>query len=247
MPYRTLDPDKIIATAASLERRITERFPDAGLAGVARELVTLARDTNEAATRIARPIWWLRVIVAIVIAAGALSFVFIGSILTFDRIDRVGFGLVEQIEASINTLVLIGLGLFALVRLEERFKRRKVMEGLHGMRSLIHVIDMHQLTKDPVLFSGDYKPTASSPKRTTSPADLKRYLDYCSELLSITGKVAALYAQALADRDVLEAVNDIENLATNLSRKIWQKIMLADPHGTSAAKPPPRRKPASSK
>ena len=115
------------------------------------------------------------------------------------------------------------------------------------MRSLIHVIDMHQLTKDPVLFSGDYKPTPSSPKRTMSAADLKRYLDYCSELLSITGKVAALYAQALADRDVLEAVNDIENLATNLSRKIWQKIMLADPRGPRAAKPPPRRKPASSK
>lgn len=229
MPYRTLDPDKIISTAASLERRIGERFPESGLRGVAKELVGLAADTARSAEETARPMWWLRILVAFVIAAGALSFVFLGSILTFDRIDRVGFGLVEQIEASINTLVLAGLGLFALVRLEERFKRRRVLRGLHAMRSLVHVIDMHQLTKDPVIFSSDFRPTASSPERTMGRNDLKRYLDYCSELLSLTGKVAALYAQALADHDVLEAVNDIENLATNLSRKIWQKIMLIEP------------------
>ena len=45
-------------------------------------------------------------------------------------------------------------------------------------------------------------------------------------MLSITGKLAALYAQALNDDVVVNAVNDIENLGTNLSRKIWQKIML---------------------
>ncbi len=240
MPYRTLDPEKIIATAASLERRIEERFPGAGLANVAQELVRLARDTSVEAEKLTRPYWWLRILIALVIAGGALSFIFIGSILTFDRIDRVGFGIVEQIEASINTLVLAGLGLFALVRLEERFKRRHVLKGLHGMRSLVHVIDMHQLTKDPVVFSADFTPTPSSPSRTMSRADLKRYLDYCSELLSLTGKVAALYAQSLADHDVLEAVNDIENLATNLSRKIWQKIMLIEPG--EAARPDPAGK-----
>jgi hypothetical protein len=36
----------------------------------------------------------------------------------------------------------------------------------------------------------------------------------------------ALYAQDLDDPVVVEAVNDIEMLATNLSGKIWQKIAI---------------------
>ena len=36
MPFRSLDPAKIIVTAELLERRVQERFPDRGLAQVAR-------------------------------------------------------------------------------------------------------------------------------------------------------------------------------------------------------------------
>jgi len=39
-----------------------------------------------------------------------------------------------------------------------------------------------------------------------TPFELGRYLDYCSEMLSLTGKVAALYAQDLDDPVVVEAV-----------------------------------------
>jgi hypothetical protein len=59
-------------------------------------------------------------------------------------------------------------------------------------------------------------------------AEMSRYLDYCSELLAITGKLAALYAQAVPDEGVASAVNDIELLGSSLSRKIWQKITLID-------------------
>jgi hypothetical protein len=45
-------------------------------------------------------------------------------------------------------------------------------------------------------------------------------------MLSLVGKVAALYVQDLDDPVVLGAVNDVENLTTGLSRKIWQKIMI---------------------
>ena len=47
-------------------------------------------------------------------------------------------------------------------------------------------------------------------------------------MLSITGKVAALFAQSVNDEVVIEAVNDIEALGSNLSRKIWQKITLIE-------------------
>ena len=59
-----------------------------------------------------------------------------------------------------------------------------------------------------------------------SAFDLRRYLDYCSEMLSLTGKVAALYLQTLDDSAVVTVVNEIETLTTGLSRKIWQKIDL---------------------
>ena len=132
------------------------------------------------------------------------------------------------VEASINTIVLAIVGFVTLARTEQRIKRRQVLEGLHRLRSVIHVIDMHQLTKDPAALSSTFSPTAASPKRITNPEALSRYLDYCSEMFSITGKLAALYAQAVNDEVVVEAVNDIENLGTNLSRKVWQKIMLID-------------------
>ena len=55
-----------------------------------------------------------------------------------------------------------------------------------------------------------------------------RYLDNCSELLAILGKTAALYGQYLQDPVVLATVTEIENLTTNLARKIWQKIAAVD-------------------
>ncbi len=47
-----------------------------------------------------------------------------------------------------------------------------------------------------------------------------------SELLSLTGKIAALYVQRFDDPVVITAVNEVETLCTGLSRKIWQKIMI---------------------
>ncbi|MCO5057486.1 MAG: hypothetical protein M9905_06335 [Rhizobiaceae bacterium] len=228
MTYRTLDPAHIIETARRLERRVDERFPDAGLAKVARELVSLSRDLSLRARELEQPIWWLRIVIASIIAAGATVFIFVGTVLPFERISTNAFESVEGIEASLNTILLAGIGFLALVRYEERIKRKRVFRALHGLRSLIHVIDMHQLTKDPAILTAPLKPTPSSPARTMSAPELSRYLDYCSEMLSITGKVAALFAQSVNDEVVIDAVNDIEELATNLSRKIWQKIMILD-------------------
>ena len=229
MSYRNLDPALILETARRLEKRVCERFPEAGLCGVAGELVRLAQDVSTHAESLRAPMWWLRLSLAAVVLGGAAMFLYFGSFLTFERIDRVGFDLVQGVEAVVNTAVLAGIGLIALSRLEARTKQRAVFGGLHGLRSLIHIIDMHQLTKDPSAMGAGIVPTQSSPQRRLSSAELVRYLDYCSEMLSLSGKLAALYAQAVNDEVVADAVNDIENLGTNLSRKIWQKIMLIEP------------------
>jgi hypothetical protein len=157
-------------------------------------------------------------------------------VIPLNQVGRAATLSVETLEAAINTALLAGVGLLALVRLEARVKSRRVARGLHGLRSVIHVIDMHQLTKDPVALSPDFHPTATSPRRDMDAVALSRYLDYCSELLAITGKLAALYAQAVPEEGVASAVNDIEVLGASLSRKIWQKITLID------AKQPARRK-----
>jgi hypothetical protein len=228
MPFRSLDPAKIMDTARTLHRRVEERFPDRGLTRVAAEIVALAEATSAEVRVLSPPIWWLRGLVVVVVLAGAAVFVWVGSILPLNQVGRDTLTSVEGIEAAINTAILAVLGLVALVRLEARVKRQRVARGLHGLRSIIHVIDMHQLTKDPVTLDPAYRPTGHSPDRTLDGVGMSRYLDYCSELLAITGKLAALYAQAVPDDGVAAAVNDIELLGASLSRKIWQKITMID-------------------
>ena len=58
--------------------------------------------------------------------------------------------------------------------------------------------------------------------------ELGRYLDYCSELLSLISKIAALYVQRFDDEVLLGAVDEVESLTSGLSRKIWQKIIILD-------------------
>ena len=70
--------------------------------------------------------------------------------------------------------------------------------------------------------------TPSSPPRPMTTSELGRYLDYCSELLSLTSKIAATFVQGFDDPVVLGAVNEIETLATGLSGKVWQKITLLE-------------------
>ncbi len=228
MPFRSLDAPKILTTTERLERRIVERFPDRGLAQVAREVVSLARKVDQEVRELGPPIWGLRLLVGAVVLAGAAVFLWVGSIIPLNQVGRDAIASIEGVEAAINTLLLAVLGLVALVRLEARVKRQRVARGLHELRSVIHVIDMHQLTKDPVTLSPDFRPTETSPSRDMTATEMSRYLDYCSELLAITGKLAALYAKAVPDEGVASAVNDIELLGSSLSRKIWQKITLID-------------------
>jgi hypothetical protein len=224
--YRRLDPAEIVRTLETLNNRIEERFPGAGLARLCAELLDVARHAQDRAAWIARPQAALRVgawALVVLIVAGMIT-----TLVTF-QMPEVGFDLVDFIqvlEAGINDVVLIGVAVFFLITLETRLKRRRALDALHELRVIAHIIDMHQLTKDPERMATERADTASSPQRTMSPAELGRYLDYCSEMLSLTGKVAALYVQRFPDTVAVATVNEIEDLTTGLSRKIWQKLMM---------------------
>jgi len=97
---------------------------------------------------------------------------------------------------------------------------------------------MHQLTKDPERLMSPREDTPSSPERVMSAPELGRYLDYCSELLALTSKIAALFVQQFNDPVVLSTVNEVETLVTGLSGKIWQKITLLDRPSPSPVSPP---------
>lgn len=224
--YRSLDPEKIVDTIGTLGRRIDERFPDSGLGKVCRELLTIAGESQERSAWIAKPHMALRVItwLVLIIMAGGLI-----AVLASAAWPRGGFelvGLVQGVEAALNITILFGAAALFLVTVEVRMKRKRALKAIHELRALAHVIDMHQLTKDPERLRARGQDTPSSPKRTLRAPELVRYLDYCSEMLSLIGKLAALYVQKFDDPVALAAVNEVEELTTSLSRKIWQKIMI---------------------
>jgi hypothetical protein len=227
-----LDPVRIVATVAKLRDRVHERFPDSGLNRQADDLVRVARGAALNVARVARPHMPLRAAVAVVILL--LLVVVAGvalSLFNLAAADSIGLAdIVQTIEAALNELVLVGASIFFLITFETRVKRKRTLGFLRELRALAHIVDMHQLTKDPERISDARhgSDTASSPTRHLTPFELGRYLDYCSEMLSLISKIAALYIQNFDDPVVLAAVDEVETLTTGLARKIWQKIMILD-------------------
>lgn len=224
--YRTLDVDKTLVTLRQLSNRIQERFAESSLSSVAVELCEVAADSRARIVWIERPHKGLRfAICALIVICFSLA-VYAGTQLFNVKVNQLELADLEWVT---NEIILLGAALLFLFSLEVRIKRTRALKVLHDLRAMAHVIDMHQLTKDPSqILHATGTSTKSSPTRALTPFLLTRYLDYCSEMLSLLGKLAALYAQSLPDPVVVAAVNDIETLANGLSRKIWQKIVMLD-------------------
>jgi hypothetical protein len=223
--FRSLDAGRIAETADRLGKRISERFPGSGLSGVAvslRDEVNAAADT---ARWLAQPIWPVRII-AIAVIGAMLALVVVtatmlsGGITPFSSIAE----FVQGLDSAVNEILLLVAAGYFLLGWEKRRKRTRALRALHVLRSLAHIIDMHQLTKDPERLLAPEQATPSSPARTFTAFELSRYLDYCSEMLSVISKTAALYVQEFDDPVTLEAVNDVEQLTGSLSQKMWLKI-----------------------
>ncbi len=235
--YSELKCELILKTLEQLQQRIGERFPGSGLSQVCMELRQVGEGIAQLLNRLQRPIWVVRIgtmliIILLIILAIATFRATMQQIPA--QVDGIS-DFLQGVESAINELIFLAVALYFLGTLEGRIKRFATLRALHRLRSIAHVVDMHQLTKDPAYLLADTSTTASSPKRTMTAFELARYLDYCSELLSITSKLAALHAQYLSDSIVLAAVNDVEQLAHGLAGKVWQKIMILDlalPHNT---------------
>jgi hypothetical protein len=221
-----LDHKEIVETIDHLTNRIGDRFPQSGLNNVCIELHALASKSSEKIEWISRPNLIIRSSVALTIL---LALFLTGySISLFDvQIKSLTLTeIIQLVESTINDLIFLGAAIFFLVTIEIRLKRSRALQALHELRSFAHIVDMHQLTKDPAMVNQTQATTPASPDHIQDIFQLKRYLDYCSEMCALIGKLSALYSQSMPDPVVVGAANDIENLCTGLSRKIWQKIMI---------------------
>lgn len=222
MKYRQLESNEIVHTIDELHMRISQRFPKSDLAAVCEELLVVAKETEAKSHAVNAANYPLRAIILVLVAAaGGLVYFLIRAIqLRTGDVDLIN--LLQGLEAGTNLIIFISVAIFFLFTLESRLARTRALNDLNELRSIVHVIDMHQFTKDPSeLLSSD-----SSHGMTRY--DLTRYLGHCSVMLSLGAKLAALYAQKLPDEIVIDAASDLQNVANGLSLKIWQKIAILE-------------------
>jgi hypothetical protein len=227
--FHTLKPERLRETQDKLAQRIARRFPDSGLRQVAAELLKMVEEAAVRAEQIRRPNWPLRLAV-LLLALGALGLgLRLATSLEVKSDLRDAMGLFQFVEAVLRACFFLGAVVLFLVSLEVRMKRRRALKALYELRAMAHVVDMHQVAKDPEGLMRGQPPGPDAPRQTTkTPADLNRYLNYCNELLSIISKVAALYVQDFPDAPTVAAADQVESLCSGLSQRIWQKIMVLD-------------------
>lgn len=222
--FRHIEASRLRETTAWLEKRIRATFPGRALGRLAGDLRDLVGDVEARCVRIAKPDWPLRLLVG---ASILLLFALLGA--TFSAL-RASDGpaswaeLLQGIEAGLNELVMVGLVILFLTSLETRRKRRQALAGLRDLRGVAHVIDLHQMTKDPEIALA--RRLDGEEVERLSGEELQLYLSYCADLLSIVGKAAALYGQVLDDAVVLATVDEVESVSARAAGKIWQKMAL---------------------
>lgn len=240
--HPSLNAAEIERMLAELEVRVLDRFPNRGLAQRCGDLRAIAAATAqrvEAGRRPARILHFAALLVVVIAALLAWPLLEFAGAAVFDiarfgpaaALDASPSDMMQAFESAVNLVILAALALWFLVSLEARWKRRSALKHLHELRSLSHIVDMHQLAKDPISILNPALLRETSPKRERdfSPQELSRYLGYCIEMLSLIGKLAALYAEHTDDQQIISSANDVEVLTTSISGKIWQKVTLIAP------------------
>jgi hypothetical protein len=211
---RKLDPEKLLETSGKLAAWITTELPGSHLASVAQEVQAVTREALARAEAIRRPNFFLRAGLAAVLLAvlGAVVHQLLShplqEVLKFLD-DTKGWG-----------IYAVGFVIF-FVTLEVRLKRRKALQAVHELLSLAHIIDMHQLAKDPELErfrkKDEHANLIFAEKR-------KVYLHACTALLALVSKIGQLYVDHFPDAVATRAVNDFEEVANGMAMKIWSKL-----------------------
>jgi hypothetical protein len=221
-----LNPIKVRQTIEKLNSRINERFPTSGLSKICNNLYNISKNSEKTIIDISKTNYYIKGVLVSFIAALVILLIYTINKMNFP-LDTLSFSdFFQTLDAILNEIILISLGAFSLVTLDTRLKRKRIITSINKLKSIAHIIDSHQLTKDPELTDSQYLSTENSPSRTLSNFELGRYLDYCTEMLSLTSKVGFLYVQQFDDDIASSAANGLETLTNGISQKIWQKLII---------------------
>lgn len=224
---RKLKASKLLTTIEGIRQRLDKRFPGAGLSLVAGQVAKITEEAVERAKIIARPDWRLRAGLAVAVVVCIVAVV----VYTQDSPDQTSRwqSLLQFLDVAKGSAAVLLAAAAFLFTLETRLKRRRTMQAVHELRAVAHIIDMHQLGKNPDRLGDPDQPVLIGESgKPASADDLGRYLHYCTELLAVISKIGQLYVQDFPDTAAMTAVDHFEDLATGLSGKIWQKLMILD-------------------
>ena len=213
-------PEELKKTATNLYARVATHFPTSGLSRTCYNLLGIANEIDKTILWIKRPNYFIRVFSWILIGLLVVSVV---RTCTYLNISTTGINIAEtfqMIDAAFNSVVLLAAAGIFLMTFEIRRKRKRVINAVNHLRCIAHLVNSHQLTKDPRTVAEKVD------SKVLSDYELARYLDFCSEMLSLSSILAFLYVQDFDDPVANEAVNNLEGLSTGLSQKIWQKIAM---------------------
>lgn len=217
---------KIVISLKQLVLRIEERFPGSGLLHLANDITADIEKIPQSIENInhaPKYIGFLKLLVILLIfgtMAGLVSQIEITK-------DFWTAGVFSQVFSSLVQLVVyLSVLVIFVFSYEKKIKLKKALSCINSYREFAHLIDLHQLAKDPATFMKDYKPGRASRKNELGKFSMSRYLAYCNELLSLLGKATALYVHNFPDEALMAAADQIEDLTTGLSIRIWQKNSL---------------------
>ncbi|MEU4384475.1 hypothetical protein [Promicromonospora sp. NPDC023805] len=232
-----LEPVPVIETARRLRDRIGARFPERGIHRVAEELVALTEqvaDTSAGSRRRSRLVRTAsHAVIGIVVLVALVAFGFAVQAAFTEAPDN-GLEWLPLIESAVNDIVFVAIAVVLLYSFPERVQRADLLAKLHRLRSLAHIIDMHQLTKEPESLRDAFAGGTDGGDGGLTPQQIEYYLEYCTELLSMVSKAAALCAEESQDDIVLNTVSTIETLTMGMSRKVWQKITVLSEERTAS-------------
>lgn len=212
-----LDADRLIEKIKQVRDLAHEDFHDRGLPRRVDDLRRLVGDAAQLADSVKdrSPLDFLLpsiVILSLVVASMPVLL----ALRLPNEISLSVLDVFEPIDAAMNVVLLL-LGLwFVIYRTLVERRRAKMMRMLHRFRSIVHLLDLVQLTKS-------IEPDKEDPLSVTQRI---RYLDLCSQTASLAAKGAALLIARYSDARVVAAVNEIESVCSGVSQKIWNKIQV---------------------
>ncbi len=156
--HEPLEAPAVRETVQELQARIRARFPQRGLLAVCGDLLLLVEEVQQSSSRTHQRIRLARVasrvVMVLVLAGTAFALVMAGRDVVKDGLNSF-VDLLPLIETAINDIVFAGIAVFFLWSFPERVQRGQLLKLLHQLRSTAHIIDMHQLTKDPEQLEAD--------------------------------------------------------------------------------------------